>query len=148
MEYEHDPSGKIPGPKDADGDPEYMMSHNADHDDWHKDLSKEDKAHYLKLHPDSKYSKVNAKKSLTDEYGTVKNVGQVIGDLSKSTALGVDEIKVDQWGIPIHCGDAIEVHDGDKAMLKELIQAGVVDPEHEMDKRVPQVVNRVFGGVY
>jgi len=70
------------------------------------------------------------------------------GDLSKSTALGVDEIKVDEWGIPIHCGDAVEVHDGDKAMLKELIQAGVIDPEHEMDKRVPQVINRVFGGVY
>jgi len=70
------------------------------------------------------------------------------GDLSKSTALGVDEISVDQWGVPVHCGNAIEVHDGDKVMLKELIQAGVIDPEHDMDKRVPQVINRVFGGVY
>lgn len=70
------------------------------------------------------------------------------GDLSKSTALGVDEISVDQWGVPVHCGNAIEVHDGDKVMLKELIQAGVIDPEHEMDKRVPQVINRVLGGVY
>jgi hypothetical protein len=72
------------------------------------------------------------------------------GDLSKGTAMGVPEIKVDQYGIPLYEGVAFEVHDdADKNTVRELINAGLVgDPEHDMDKRVPQVINRVLGGVY
>jgi len=97
MEYEHDPSGRIPGPKDADGDPEYMMSHNSDHDDWYNNLSGEDRGHYLKLHPDSKYLESGTPKIYTKVGAKKKSLLE--GDLSKSTALGVDEIKVDEESI-------------------------------------------------
>lgn len=72
------------------------------------------------------------------------------GDLSKGTAMGVPEIKVDEYGIPLYEGNAFEVHDdADKNTVRELINAGLVgDPEHAMDKRIPQVINRVLGGVY
>lgn len=72
------------------------------------------------------------------------------GNLSKGTPMGVPEIKVDQYGIPLYEGNAFEVHDdADKNTVRELINAGLVgDPEHAMDKRIPQVINRVLGGVY
>jgi hypothetical protein len=70
--------------------------------------------------------------------------------LVKGTAMGVPEIKVDEYGIPLYEGNAFEVHDdADKNTVRELINAGLVgDPEHAMDKRIPQVINRVLGGVY
>lgn len=69
--------------------------------------------------------------------------------LIKGTPMGVPEIKVDEYGIPLYEGVAFEVHDdADKNTVRELIDAGLVgDPEHAIDKRIPQLISRL-GMIY
>jgi hypothetical protein len=153
--------GKIIG-HTSSGKPIYGEKHSLeDHDDEAEDIAALRSLQNKRSSEKPKPAPAPKKHSLEDHDDEAEDImamratrksedalDDLVKSIKKATPMGVEEIKVDENGIPLHCGDASEVHESaDKVTVRELIAAGVIDPEHEMDKRVPRVISQL-GLVY